>query len=321
MIGLSIKRVANVLVTVLAVSILAAFVIQAVPSLIGAEASYVVLSGSMEPTISTGDAVVVNSVDPSTIDRGDVITYTRGTEALPVTHRVVDIRTEERGLVFETKGDANEDADPAPIGAEHVTGKVWFVIPYIGHVILFANTPHGLGVLVGLPIVGLLLSEFYVFARGGLFRKDGGASNSTDEAPSKENHEMRNVAKKDGAAIENAGENQAAVANAQSTGEPNPDGIVLTGMDLKFSAVGFGLFAGYSGFVIYQHPGPIHAAVFVASVLVFAFLGIVLVLDTGWLDLGGSSSEDQSTDESSSETLADGGTGSTDDWGGGENGQ
>lgn len=317
----SVKRVVSVLGTVIGVLILAAFVIQAVPGIIGADASYVVLSGSMEPAISPGDAVVVDSVDPTTIDRGDVITFTRGTDAVPVTHRVVDIREGDGGLVFETKGDANEDADPEPITAEQITGEVWFVIPYIGHVIFFANTPTGLVVLVGIPIVGFVLSELYLFARGTVFAETASGSNSaaggvaggqnepTDEAETGHPNEETDRRHNDGQ------------TDTQPTAASHSDGIVVTGMDLKFSAVGFGLLAGYSGYVAYQRPGPIHVGVFVAALLVITFLALVLGQNLAWGGSDGSPSSGEATDGAPADALADGGSGTTDGPGGENNDQ
>jgi signal peptidase len=317
----SVRRVLSVLGTVIGVLILAAFVIQAVPGIIGADASYVVLSGSMEPAISPGDAVVVDSVDPTTIDRGDVITFTRGTGGVPVTHRVVDIRDGDGGLVFETKGDANEDADPEPVAAEQVTGEVWFVIPFIGHVIFFANTPAGLIVLVGIPIVGFVLSELYVFARGrGSSSTASGSDSAADGVPEGKITAM-NTEKTDRQGEETDRRNNDAVTDTQSTAASHQDGIVVTGMDLKLSAVGFGLLAGYSGYVVYQRPEPVHVGVFVAALLVLTFLAIILVQDLAWVGSDGSPSDSDSPDGATADALADGGRGTTEGPGGENNDQ
>ncbi|WP_049894090.1 S26 family signal peptidase [Salinarchaeum sp. Harcht-Bsk1] len=53
------------------------FVIYAVPGVVGAEQSYVILSGSMEPALSPGDAIVVDDTAPSAIEEGDVVTFRR----------------------------------------------------------------------------------------------------------------------------------------------------------------------------------------------------------------------------------------------------
>ena len=68
---------------VVVIAVVVPFAIHAMPGLIGANHSFVVLSGSMEPTISPGDVVVVEEVPPGEIERGDVITYAEGRAGTP----------------------------------------------------------------------------------------------------------------------------------------------------------------------------------------------------------------------------------------------
>lgn len=63
------KRAANILGVLLLIGLLAPFVTYAVPQIVGADESYVVLSGSMSPEIMPGDVVIVNDVDPSKPER------------------------------------------------------------------------------------------------------------------------------------------------------------------------------------------------------------------------------------------------------------
>lgn len=54
------------------------------------------LTGSMEPTIPTGSASIVQEVsDPTEIKVGDVLTVERPDEPLPITHRVVGVNEED----------------------------------------------------------------------------------------------------------------------------------------------------------------------------------------------------------------------------------
>jgi len=144
------------LVLAAAVAPFAAF---AVPELAGAEESYVVLSGSMEPTIDPGDVVLVEERAPATIGPGDVITYRRSGAEKPTTHRVVEVTEVDGQRAFVTKGDANEDPDPQPVAGEHVVGTVAVRLPNVGHVVQFANTALGRVVFVLLPFLFLGLSE------------------------------------------------------------------------------------------------------------------------------------------------------------------
>jgi signal peptidase len=146
--------------TVLLVSIVALVGIITVPALAGGANSFVVLSESMEPALAPGDVVVVRSVPPSAIEEGDVVTY-RATDPVGdagrdrLTHRVVEKRQTESSVVYRTRGDANDRPDPALVSHEQVVGTVWFHVPLVGHLVLFAQRPLGLAVLVVGP--GLLL--------------------------------------------------------------------------------------------------------------------------------------------------------------------
>jgi len=243
----SARRVAGVAITILAILLVGVFVVQAVPGVVGADASYTVLSGSMEPEISPGDAVIVKSVDPADIERGDVITFLRTGESTPVTHRVVEVVGSEGDLAFRTKGDANDNPDPTPVPAENVTGKVWVVLPYVGHVVMFANTPRGMALLVGLPVVALILSELYAFMQ----------SDESEKQP--EPPDRRHV------------------GEFGSPAEVADDGLVITTRDLQLSAIGFGGLAVYSGYIAYQDTNPVSVGVFAGAAIVLAFVAAVFV--------------------------------------------
>ena len=90
----------------------------------------VVGSGSMSPAIHVGDIVIVKKVNPSNIHVGDIVQYYSG-KGYTITHRVIEIRKTPNGLIFVTKGDANNVPDK-PFKANRIVGKVVFVIPKIG---------------------------------------------------------------------------------------------------------------------------------------------------------------------------------------------
>ena len=97
---------------------------------------YVVIkSGSMAPTINTGDVVVARKAEFEDIQKGDILVFRRG--EYTVTHRCVDINTEARTVT--TKGDANEDPDFGQLPASQIIGKelfhlsrgYWILLPII----------------------------------------------------------------------------------------------------------------------------------------------------------------------------------------------
>lgn len=113
----------------------------------------VVLSGSMEPTIMTGEVIVIH--EESDYNVGDILTYRDG--GVLVTHRIV----EKSDSTFVTRGDANNTND-APIKKSQAVGKTIFHIPYLGKAILFVQSPIG---LVSVLIVLITLKVMYSLLR------------------------------------------------------------------------------------------------------------------------------------------------------------
>lgn len=153
------------------VALVLPFIVFAVPQLVLAEYSFVVLSDSMEPAIGAGDVVIVNSVPPDAVEDGDIITYERRTNSI-VTHRVVDVQESNQGMEFRTKGDANENADPGTVDESQVLGKVMFSIPLLGYVVSFASTKQGLLLLVIVPGFLLVATELWDLFRASRVKED-----------------------------------------------------------------------------------------------------------------------------------------------------
>ena len=93
--------------------------------------TYIVTGGSMEPNIHKGSLVLVEPVDPSTVEIGDVITFQQYGQT--TTHRVVTIGETLAGHVFKTKGDANTVADPEDKTFAGKVGVVRLAVPVIGY--------------------------------------------------------------------------------------------------------------------------------------------------------------------------------------------
>lgn len=93
-----------------------------------------VLSGSMEPTYSPGDLVVVKPTPAEEIRVGEVMTYQlRSGEPIRVTHRVISRSAGTSGeTTFITQGDHNTAPDEAPVREVQVVGTVWYHIPWLG---------------------------------------------------------------------------------------------------------------------------------------------------------------------------------------------
>lgn len=161
------RRIGHYVAVVALVLVVAPFAAFIFPQLVGASNAYVVVSDSMSggpaPVLHAGDVVYVYDTPPEQIEVGDVITYRTGPDQL-TTHRVVGVDNED-GLAFETKGDANEEADPNRVAAANVVGTVGFHVPAIGRVVVFAGTTQGTIALVVVPMALLVLSELFDIVR------------------------------------------------------------------------------------------------------------------------------------------------------------
>jgi len=154
------KTVLHTVGVLVVVAVIVPFAIAAAPQIAGADHSYVVVSGSMSPQIDAGDMVVIRAVPTDSIRVGDVITFTSAGVGR-TTHRVVEVVDRGNGHYFRTKGDANENPDPGLVDPSQVVGRVWFHVPYVGYVILFANSKSGILALVVVPAVLLVVSELW----------------------------------------------------------------------------------------------------------------------------------------------------------------
>ncbi len=107
----------------------------------------VVLSGSMEPTLSVNDVIIVREQESYNV--GDIVVYENGREM--IVHKII----EKNGDTLTTKGDANNTADE-PISTEAVKGKVAFSVPYAGAIVKALRSPVGAIVII---LAAVLLTE------------------------------------------------------------------------------------------------------------------------------------------------------------------
>lgn len=121
----------------------------------------VVLSGSMEPKIKTGDLIFIHEIDPSKLKNGDVICYLVSGKA--ITHRIVDITTSEEGDVhYVTQGDANNVTDGKEVKQDQIQG-VWKGerISGLGKMILFMQTTLGMILFIVCPLLLFILWDLF----------------------------------------------------------------------------------------------------------------------------------------------------------------
>ena len=122
-------------------------------------------SGSMSPTIHTGDLALSRTVSAAELRPDDVVSVIdAGGDR--VTHRVVDVVRQGDLRQLTLKGDANESIDQETYTVAEAQ-RVVFVLPKAGYVVSWTTSPLGLVLLGG---YGAFLLSVFLRGRG----RDGG---------------------------------------------------------------------------------------------------------------------------------------------------
>ena len=161
----NIKKKLNKILTVVVIVLAVLVIALAVKVISGQDASifgfkmYHILTGSMEPTIKIGSNVVVKTVDPETLEVGDIISFVSRDDAIygnVNTHRIIGIEKDENGSkVFVTKGDANNAVDTIKVRGEDVKGKVVLHLNLTGFAVFydFLHTGYGFMTVIAFPLL------------------------------------------------------------------------------------------------------------------------------------------------------------------------
>lgn len=160
-------RLANYLLAIclIVVAVILAYI--AIPAF--GNKALIVRSGSMEPTIKTGDLIVVRiakgitSPQPNFISKykvGDVIAF--GGDNNPnvlTTHKIVAKQSVDGKTLYQTQGVANKSPDTRLIAEEKIIGKSILTLPKIGKLFAFAKTRQGFALLVLIPALLVIFIE------------------------------------------------------------------------------------------------------------------------------------------------------------------
>lgn len=103
----------------------------------------VVLTGSMEPGIFPGDAILIRKLSEEKeiyqLKTGDVINFKR--DNITITHRILEVKTDEAGNVsFRTKGDNNKSPDSELVKPNDINGTVLTAVPKVGIPVLLMKS-------------------------------------------------------------------------------------------------------------------------------------------------------------------------------------
>lgn len=113
----------------------------------------VVVSGSMEPEIPVGSLLLIREQPSYAV--GDIVTYLDSDGNL-VTHRLVSLAD---GMAV-AKGDANNTED-TPVPDSQILGRVRLVLPGVGSVIQWMQSPAGIFLLLLLIVALILLPKHF----------------------------------------------------------------------------------------------------------------------------------------------------------------
>ena len=95
---------------------------------LGGNSFFKVVTGSMSPEIEVGELIRTSKVSIDKIEIGDIVSFisvSPKTQGLIITHRVIDIETDDNGeIMLVTKGDANLPVDTEPVTESNYIGMV-----------------------------------------------------------------------------------------------------------------------------------------------------------------------------------------------------
>ena len=132
-------------------------------SLFGYKA-YVVTSDSMSKTdFDAGDLILTKKVDPSTLEKGDIITYiSQNPDSFgeTITHKIRSKTISVDGNPgFITYGTTTDTDDETVVTYPYILGKYEKAIPNVGHFFMFLKTPQGYIVCIFIPFLLLILYQ------------------------------------------------------------------------------------------------------------------------------------------------------------------
>lgn len=114
-----------------------------VPDIMGIK-PFIVLTGSMEPTIKAGDLVIVKEVELQELKQGDIIAFRHTKEDVVLIHRIVRKDTKDGKTILKTKGDNNKTEDEFSVEYKDVEGIYVIRFNQLGTIAMFIRSTQGL---------------------------------------------------------------------------------------------------------------------------------------------------------------------------------
>jgi signal peptidase len=280
-----IRRLAHLAGIALLVVIVLPFLLYAVPHLIGAEYSYVVLSGSMQPVLGPGDVTFVDAVDAEAVQTGDVINFKRAEDTRTTTHRVIEVVERDGEVAFRTQGDNNEDPDQGVVTADELRGRLLTVggtavaIPLVGYVIQFTSTSLGFALLFIVPVTLLVLNEVWGVIREA--KPDEAGEGTATDGQSADSNSAATPA------------DTSAVDGARHESGDDAGSVTFSPNELRLGAGILVAFLAFSAWTAVGEPGPLRIGVTGAVAVALLLVGGLYTLgSTSEQPAGGRSAAD-----------------------------
>lgn len=181
-----------------------------------------VVTGSMEPSIHTGDYIIVEKTDVSALSDGDIITFYSDQSDIKdklITHRIIGKNPDG---TYITKGDANPVQDSTGVREERIVGKYTRKSRFFIWVNSFVDLKKLLLILVVVPMTLIALYEAKTVMKIG---KEA-AESSREEADRKREAAVRAAIEREKRRLEEMGydpENEVKLSESRETDEEEND--------------------------------------------------------------------------------------------------
>lgn len=113
--------------------------------------NFIIVSGSMIPSININDTIIVKEVPQEEIKVNDIISFKQG--EIITTHRVINIIEEEGIKKYQTKGDSNNTKDKELVTYKQIEGKYQFKLSGIGKIIEILKNKWTLITFISIVII------------------------------------------------------------------------------------------------------------------------------------------------------------------------
>ncbi|MDD5832935.1 MAG: signal peptidase I [Clostridiales bacterium] len=145
-----------------------------------------VMTDSMKPAFVSGDLIIIKKTDPSSLEKGDIITFHTiiDNQYQLNTHRIADIIEDNGFRSYVTKGDNNAIEDQHIISDGDIVGKYVTRLPGVGKFMDFLKSSMGFLIVIVLPMLLFFIYQVYHLIMVSISLKKAMAVEAAEEASS-----------------------------------------------------------------------------------------------------------------------------------------